>query len=254
MTSLSVTLITQDEAHHIAACLSSVAFADQLVVLDSGSRDSTREIAAARGAEVSVNSDWRGFGLQKNRALALATSDWVLSLDADERVTADLRAEILAVLQNPQYDYYSFPRLSSYCGQDIWHSGWYPDRVVRLFKRTAAQFSDDLVHERLLTSGPVGKLHAPLLHETTENLEAVLDKINRYSSAGAQGLASKGTRGSLGKALTHGAWAFVRTYLLQRGFLDGRMGLILAISNAEATYYRYLKLWLLQQAKKSPPA
>ena len=251
MASWSVIVITKNEAHNIAACLQSVLFADQLVVLDSGSRDGTLDIARTFGAEVNENHNWRGFGVQKNRALALARGDWVLSIDADERVTPDLQAEIMAALTAPAFEVYSFPRLSSYCGQYMRHSGWYPDRVTRLFKRNSAQFSGELVHEKIVTSRPVGQLTSALLHESFTGFEAVLDKANRYSSAGAQMLFARGKTASPGKALAHGAWAFIRTYVLRRGFLDGRMGLVLAISNAEGTYYRYLKLWLLCQQQKN---
>jgi glycosyltransferase involved in cell wall biosynthesis len=251
LASLSVIVITKNEAHNIGACLQSVLFADQLVVLDSGSRDGTLDIARTMGAEVGEDHDWQGFGVQKNRALALARGDWVLSIDADERVTPDLRAEIMAALTAPAFDAYSFPRLSSYCGQYMRHSGWYPDRVTRLFKRNLAQFSSELVHEKIITNSQVGQLASPLLHESFTSFEAVLDKANRYSSAGAQMLFARGKTASPVKALAHGAWAFIRTYILRRGFLDGRMGLVLAISNAEGTYYRYLKLWLLWQQKKS---
>ena len=249
MASLSVTVITHNEAHNIAACLRSVSFADQVVVLDSGSTDDTVGIARSLGAEVSTSPDWQGFGIQKNRALALASSDWVLSLDADERVTPELQLEILACLKAPAFDVYCFPRLSSYCGQYMRHSGWYPDRVTRLFRRTTARFSEDLVHERLVTSLPVGQLQSSLMHESFINFEAVLDKANRYSSAGAQILRDKGRSASIGKAVGHGIWAFIRTYFLRFGFLDGRMGFVLAVSNAEGTYYRYLKLWLLQRQR-----
>ena len=251
MASLSVIVITKNEAHNIGACLQSVLFADQLVVLDSGSRDETLDIARTIGAEVSENLDWQGFGVQKNRALGLARCDWVLSIDADERITPALQAEIMATISAPAFDSYSFPRLSNYCGQYMRHSGWYPDRVTRLFKRNSAQFSNELVHEKIVTSSPVGQITSPLLHESFTGFEAVLDKANRYSSAGAQMLFARGKTASPGKALAHGAWAFFRTYILKRGFLDGRMGLILAISNAEGTYYRYLKLWLLWQQQKN---
>lgn len=256
MISLSVIVITKNEARNIAACLQSVSFADQLVVLDSGSRDGTPDIAQSIGAEVSENHDWQGFGVQKNRALALARGDWVLSIDADERVTPALRAEIMRALAAPAFEAYSIPRLSSYCGQDMRYSGWYPDRVTRLFKRNAAHFSNELVHEKILTSCLVGQLTSPLLHESFTGFEAVLDKVNRYSSAGAQMLFARGKTASPGKAFAHGVWAFIRTYVLKRGFLDGRMGLVLAISNAEGTYYRYLKLWLLcqQRQDKNQPA
>ena len=240
-------MITKNEIANIEACLLSVSFADQLVVLDSGSSDGTVEAAEKIGAEVSQSADWRGFGIQKNRALALARWDWVLSIDADERVSPELQAEIAAALVNPQFDVYSVPRLSSYCGQNMRHSGWYPDRVIRLFRRDAARFSDDLVHEKIIAVGTVGHLHQHLLHKSFTSFEAVLDKVNRYSTAGAQVLFKRGKKASLGKALSHGLWAFFRTYILRLGFLDGRMGLVLAISNAEGTYYRYLKLWLMSR-------
>lgn len=239
----------------MAACLHSVMVADQIVVVDSGSTDETVQIAKSLGAEVHVTTDWPGFGVQKNRALELAQSEWVLSLDADERLTPQLLAEIMATLEAPQFDVYSFPRLSSYCGQYMHHSGWYPDRVTRLFRRQSARFSDDLVHEKLVTASVVGQLTAPLLHESFRDVESVIDKVNRYSTAGAQSLFTRGKKSSLSKALLRGFWAFFRTYFLRRGFLDGRLGLVLAISNAEGTYYRYLKLWLLHQDGGTvPPA
>lgn len=255
MASLSVVVIVKNEARNIEACLRSVAFADEAVVLDSGSTDSTVEIARSLGAGVTIDSDWQGFGVQKNRALALATCDWVLSIDADERVTPELASAIRHAIDAPAFDAYCFPRSSSYCGRYMRHSGWYPDPVTRLFRRGSARFSNDLVHEKVITPGPVGKLRPALLHESFRNFEGVLDKTNRYSTAGAQVLLNKGRDASLGKALGHGLWAFIRTYFLQLGMLDGRMGFILAVSNAEGTYYRYLKLWLLQRnASKSPSA
>jgi glycosyltransferase involved in cell wall biosynthesis len=242
---LSVIVITKNEAHSIQACLQSVAFADQLVVLDSGSTDGTVEKAQNLGAQVSVNADWQGFGVQKNRALALATGQWVLAIDADERLTPELQADIVAAMRSPDFDVYRLSRLSSYCGQIMRYSGWYPDHTARFFKRGFAEFSNDLVHEKLVTSRPIGKLSGHLLHNSFTNFEAVLDKANRYSTAGAQIGFAQGKKASLGKALGHGLWAFFRTYVLRLGFLDGRMGLVLAISNAEGTYYRYLKLWLM---------
>ena len=247
MASLSVIVITKNEAHNIEACLQSVLFADQIVVMDSGSTDSTVERAKNMGAEVNTSFDWPGFGLQKNRALALARCDWVLSIDADERLSVELQEEIKSVLLDPQFDVYDVPRLSNYCGQNMLHSGWYPDRVARLFRHDAARFSDDLVHEKIITSNAVGQLSNHLLHNSFISLEGVLDKVNRYSTAGAQILFKRGEKGSLSKAFGHGLWAFFRTFILRLGFLDGRMGFVLAVSNAEGTYYRYLKLWLMAQ-------
>ena len=249
MPKLSVIVITKNEAHNIGDCLASVSFSDECIVVDSGSTDDTASLAREKGAKVEIFPDWPGFGAQKNRALALATGDWVLSVDADERVTSELRAEIEATIASASFDAYSFPRLSSYCGQTMRHSGWYPDRVTRLFKRGVARFSDDLVHEKLLTSGPVGKLRCAIAHESYRNLEDVLTKTNRYSSAGAAGLHRRGKPSSLGIALGHGAWAFIRTYFLRLGLLDGKLGFVLAVSIAEETYYRYLKLWLLNRGK-----
>lgn len=244
-------MITKNEAHNIEACLRSVYFADQIVVLDSGSTDATVQLASNMGAEVSVNSQWQGFGVQKNRALALAKAPWVLSIDADERLSVELQSEIQKVLENPMAEAYCFPRLSSYCGRYMRHSGWYPDHVIRLFRRDSARFSNDIVHEKLVVKGQVGKLPSRLLHASFQDFETVLDKINRYSTAGAQSLLGKGRTSSIPQALGHGLWAFIRTYFLQLGFLDGWMGLALAISNAEGTYYRYLKLWLLVLDQKA---
>ncbi len=255
---LSAIVITRNESANISDCLQRLDFADEVVVFDSASSDGTADIARRHGARVSVTQDWPGFGPQKNRALALSQGEWVLSIDADERVTPELREEILAVISAASSnDAYGFPRLSSYCGQFMKHSGWYPDLVVRLFRRGKARFSDDLVHERLLAQGPVGRLKSPLLHLSFPDFESVLDKMNRYSTAGALGMERKGRSASLWSAIGHGAWAFLRTYVLRRGFLDGQLGLALALSNAEGTYYRYAKRWLTtrqraQQTDVSP--
>ena len=251
MAFLSVIIITQNEEPAIGECLSSVNWVDEVIVLDSGSTDSTIAICKSYGAKVSTNKDWIGFGNQKNRALALATGDWVLSLDADERVSEKLRKEIQNAISNaPTNTAFRLPRKSSYCGQFINHSGWWPDYVTRVFPRVGAKFSDDLVHERVLFDGKVKNLNHPLTHISYTSLEEVLDKTNRYSSDGAAMLFARGKEASLGKAILHGIWAFIRTYFLRLGFLDGRMGFILAVSNAETTYYRYLKLMLLTKNSK----
>ena len=252
MPTLSVIVIARNEARHIADCVRSASFADEVVVLDSGSSDGTVEEARAAGAKVFVETDWQGFGTQKNRALALATGDWVFSLDADERITPLLREQLAQAIAAPQgHVAFYVNRHSSFCGQFMNHSGWYPDRVLRLFRRDAARFSDDLVHERVLAEGPAGRLSGELLHESMRDLESALVKLDRYSSAGARDLQRRGVRGSLASAIAHGAWAFFRTYVLRRGFLDGALGFVLAVSVAEGTYYRYLKLWLLD---RPPPA
>ncbi|WP_333843196.1 glycosyltransferase family 2 protein [Pelomicrobium sp.] len=249
--SLSVIVIAKNAEETIERCLTSVAWADEIVVLDSGSRDATVEIAQRHASKVEVSPDWPGFGPQKNRALALANSEWVLSLDSDEWVPEALRQEIEQAIRSPG-DHVAFrmPRLSTFCGRPIHHSGWWPDYVVRLFRRGSGQFSDDLVHERVLVTGPVGTLKTPLGHAPIRDLEQALEKVNAYSSAGAVNFFRAGHRGSLAKAVGRGAWSFFRTYVLRAGFLDGRMGFILAIYNAEATYYRYLKLMLLEERER----
>jgi hypothetical protein len=176
----------------------------------------------------------------------MATKDWVLSLDADERVTPELREEMQAAMANPgNKAAFAMPRRSSYCGKPMRHSGWWPDYVTRLFRRGQARFSDDLVHERLIVDGPVGRLREPLLHEAFSDLEEVLDTMNRYSTAGACMMQDRRKQVGLSTALLHGLWSFLSTYFFRAGFLDGRKGFILAISNAEGTYYKYLKLMLL---------
>jgi glycosyltransferase involved in cell wall biosynthesis len=249
---LSVVMIVRDEEKSLADALDSVSFADEIVVVDSGSRDRTVAIARERGAKVVVTEDWPGFGPQKNRALAQATRDWVLSIDADERVTPELREEIRRIVsgENPtSHDAYDLPRLSSYCGRFIRHGGWWPDRVTRLFRRDKARFSDDLVHERVVVQGTTGLLAGKLLHHAFDDLEEVLRKVDAYSTASAKMMHARGKRGSLAAAILHGYWAFVRTYFFQGGFLDGRHGFMLAVSNAEGTYYRYVKLMLLGEKK-----
>jgi glycosyltransferase involved in cell wall biosynthesis len=248
MANLSVIIITKNEEANIRACIESVAWADEIIVVDSGSSDATVEICRELGAQVYVH-DWPGFGMQKNRALGYATKDWVFSIDADERVTHELREEIQSAMQRGQAEGYEIPRLSSFCGRYMHHSGWYPDYVLRLFRRGSGKFSDDLVHERVIVNGAIAKLQQLLLHESFRDLEQLLAKINHYSTASAQMLHRKNRTASLKKAVGHALWAFFRSYFLRAGFLDGREGFMLAVSTAEGTYYRYLKLMLLPEKK-----
>lgn len=244
---LSVILITCNESRNVLACLQSVAFADEWIVVDSGSSDDTRELAAGFGAQVVRTADWPGFGPQRNRALALARGRWVLSIDADERVSTELALQIRGVVGQPSATLAGceLSRLSSSCGQWMRHGDWYPDRVLRLFRREAGHFSDDQVHEQLLLRGEVMRLQGHLLHDTMPSLDDALAKMNRYSSGRALDLVRVGRRGSVAGAFGHALWAFLRGYMFRCGFLDGRLGLALAPYVAEGTYYRYLKMWLL---------
>lgn len=238
---LSVIIITKNEALHIRRCLNSISWADEIIVLDSGSEDETVSICKEFTPNVFV-TDWPGFGLQKQRALDKASQKWVLSIDADEEITPSLKEEILKTIALADFDCYQIPRLSSYCGREIKHGGWWPDYVVRLFKRNTGEFSPDLVHEQIIINGSIGKLNNPILHEAFINPEEVLTKINSYSSLGAQKLFNNGKKITLAGAIIRGCWTFFRTYIIKASCLDGSEGLMLAISNAEGTYYKYLKL------------
>ncbi len=265
---LSVILITKNEAANVAGCLASVAFADEWIVVDSDSSDATAQIARDFGATVISTGGWPGFGAQKNRALAAATGRWVLSIDADERVTPELAQSIRSVVAGEQtagqvanlasqaergrLAGYELSRLSNFCGQWMRHGDWYPDRVLRLFLREHGRFSDDFVHERLMVSGPTGRLNGKLLHDSMPTLESAIDKMNRYSSGRALDKVQTGGRGGFLAALFHAAWAFVRCYGVRRGFLDGRLGFVLAVYVAEGTWYRYLKMGLLKTPPKPP--
>jgi glycosyltransferase involved in cell wall biosynthesis len=241
MPTLSVILITLNEAERLTTTLEAIAWADEIVVVDAGSTDGTVEIARRFTDKVVVTDDWPGFGPQKNRALDLATGEWVLSIDADERVTPELAAEIRATLAAPRFAVYAIPRLSSFLGRPLRHGGWWPDHVARLFRRGEARFSEDAVHERLVFTPPLGYLRQPLQHESIRDLDQMIEKMNRYTRAGAERLERAGKRSSLKGAIGRGLWAFIRIYLLKRGFLDGREGFIMAIASAESAYYKHLK-------------
>jgi glycosyltransferase involved in cell wall biosynthesis len=250
MPRLSVAIIAFNEERNLAACLRSVAFADEIVLVDSGSSDRTRAIAAEFGARVLDAPDWPGFGPQKNRAIDACTGDWVLAIDADERVEEPLRAEIESALARPEFDVYAMPRRSTYCGRFIRHGGWRPDYVTRLFRRGTARYSDARVHERLVTQRPVGRLRAPLTHFSFRSMDQVVEKMNRYSTESARMLVDQGRTPGLASAIVHGLAAFFRTYVLRLGFLDGRHGFLLAVSNAEGSYYRYVKAMLAAQTRR----
>jgi glycosyltransferase involved in cell wall biosynthesis len=248
MVQLSVILITKNEAENIRACLESVKWADEIIVVDSGSSDATVEICRELGAQVHEH-DWPGFGMQKNRALTYATNEWVFSLDADERVTPDLQAQLIEAMQDGGEDGYYVPRLSQFCGKFIRHSGWYPDYVLRLFKRTKSRFSDDMVHERVILEGVAGRLSSPLLHYSYRNEADVRRKTEQYARAGALQMFKKGKTATLADAPLRAGWAFIRTYLLRLGFMDGIAGFNVAKMNARTTYLKYRQLRALRSTE-----
>ena len=245
--SLTVIIATKNEALNIEECISSVQFADEILVLDSGSCDSTVAKAKAAGATVH-STDWPGYGLQQVRGIALSSKDWVLSLDADERISAELKLEILDAISRPFADGYRLPRRSSFCGQFLRASGWVPDYTLRLARRGSAGFTDHFLHAHMTVRGSQADLNNPIIHYSYRDLNDVLEKLSRYSRGASLDLASQGVRSGLTKAILKGLWAFFRTYILRVGFLDGRIGLILAIFNAETTYYKYLRLYFSNKA------
>jgi len=249
MPQISAIVITRNEEKNIGECLDSLAFCDERIVLDCGSTDATVDIAKRKGARVAFHQ-WRGYGAQKNYALSLATGDWVLSIDADERVTPALAAAIQGAVGEAGADAWEFPRRSSFCGRTMRHSGWYPDYVLRLFRRGKARFDDVIVHERVVCAGVVKRLSQPLLHYPVLRLEDALSRVDRYSTASAEELAARGRRVSFFTGIGHGLFSFFRTYILHAGFLDGAEGFLLAVANAEGSYYRYMKLWLASRDRR----
>jgi len=249
--SLTVVIVAKNEERNIAECIASASFADEVLVLDSRSSDATVRLAQGAGARV-VETDWPGYGPQVARGFSLASSEWVLSLDADERISAMLRDEVLAAIRSGTHDGYRIPRLSEFVGRFIHHGGWRPDYTLRLGRRAKSGFTDHFLHAHMTVDGSVGALKQSLIHFSYPNMHDVLEKLDRYSSGNARDMHSAGKRGSMFKAVTHGLMAFLRTYLVRLGFLDGQHGLMLAIYNAEYTYYKYIKLMHLQSPPKRP--
>ena len=251
MPNISAILITKNETLNLRECLLSIQdLVSEIIIVDSQSTDDTIEIAKEFGAKIFITDDWPGFGIQKNRALDKATNDWVLSIDADERLTPALTQEIReAILNRGDITCFSIPRLSQFCGKFIHHCGWYPDYVDRLFLKGTARFSDHLVHERLLPDGKSKKLSNHLLHYSYRSFEQVLQKVNSYSTLGAEQAFRNGKSTTVYSAILHGAWAFIRTYFLKLGFLDGWHGYALSVSNAQSSYYKYIKLLHLNNKK-----
>jgi glycosyltransferase involved in cell wall biosynthesis len=243
---LSVIIITHNESANIADCINSVSFADEIIVVDSNSDDETPKIVNELGAYLIHTDNWPGFGAQKNYALSLATAEWVLSIDADERVTPALREEIISVISTPLVEAYYIPRLSSFLGDFIYHGGWHPDYVLRLFKNNSGKFSNSIVHEKFL-SNQIAHLKNHLIHYSYPTDSDYLRKLETYSTAGALAAHKKNKKSNLKIIITHTTWAFLRSYIIKLGFLDGRAGFLVAVSSAESTYHKYLKLMLLHE-------
>jgi glycosyltransferase involved in cell wall biosynthesis len=240
---LSAIIITKDESANIGDCLDGLRFCDERIVVDCGSSDGTLLIAKQKGARIAFH-DWKGFGAQKNYALSLAQGDWVLSIDADERVTPALAQAIRDALSAGDADGYEILRVTSFCGRPMSRPWWNRDYVCRLFRRERARFSDDMVHERVICDGKVARISVPLEHHSVRKLEDALRRTNSYSTLGAQQMIASGRRVSFFSGIAHGLLAFFRAYVLQLGFLNGAAGFLQAVAIAEGSYYRYMKAWL----------
>ncbi len=243
MPRLSLIIITKNEDTHIARCIGSVPAADEIVVVDSGSTDRTAEIARSLGARVIDAPDWPGFGAQKQRALDAATGDWVLSLDADEWIEPPLMRLIETTIARADADDgYETPRRSRFCGRIVHHCGWSPDYVTRLFKRERGRFSDHIVHEHIVIAGRIGRLASPIEHDSIDSWADADEKIIRYSDAAAAQMAAQDMRSSPLKASLRGWAAFLKTYVLRAGFLDGRTGWDVATYNRRYTDRKWRRL------------
>ncbi len=239
--SISAVVITKNETANIAACLESVAWADEIVVLDSGSADRTVEISRQYTSKVFVEP-WRGMGAQKNRAIDLAQGPWIFQLDADERAVEGLEMEIRQAITRPEPQAYSLRRKNYYRGQWIRHCGWWPDRVVRVFLKGSARFSEEAIHASLQGPSTVGRLTHPIVHHSFKSPEDFMNRARIYACRQAEEMHHQGRRATAWTAVSHGVWSLVHTYFIRLGFLDGAAGLLISVSNFMGVFYRYMMI------------
>ncbi len=238
---LSVIIITKNEEANIRRCLLSVSFADEVIVVDSGSTDNTLAIAEEYTSHI-YSADWQGYGIQKQRALMQATGDWVLNIDADESITPELRKEIEEAIAANEADAYRIPIQMFFYNQPLKYSAS-PQRHIRLFKRTNAQYSHDIVHEKIILppNARIAKLDSAIMHHSYRDLSHVLYKLNKYSSYSAKIRIEEKKPAGFIRTLIATAWMFGRCFILQRGFLDGKLGFLFALFSAQGTFYRGMK-------------
>ncbi len=243
---LSAVLITRNSAAVLPACLESLRFADEIVIVDSGSTDATPDIARRYSAKI-LHQDWLGYGRQKQFAVAQASHDWVLCVDTDERVSDRLRESIQRELAAPRFHAYEMPRRNRFLGRWLRHGEGYPDWSLRLFDRRHANWSDDAIHEKVVTAGPVGRLDGDLLHESEQGLADYLAKQDRYTTLQAETLHARGKRASLARLLLSPPLRFIKFYFLRLGFLDGIPGLLHILIGCRNSFTKYTKLRALQR-------
>ena len=255
MPTISAVLIVKNEENTLSACLDTLSWVDEIIVVDAGSTDKTHDVAKKYTDKVFSEPDWQGYGPQRQRAQSYASCDWVVMIDADEHVTSRLKTAIKHVVaENDQSRVYALARLSWVFGRFIRHSGWYPDYVVRLYPRNKAAYGEEKVHEKLHFGDElqVVKLSGDLLHYTYRDLQHYLVKSASYAAAWAEQRQAKGKRSSLWQGFWHGVACFLRMYVFRLGFLDGRQGLLLAILSGHSTFVKYADLWVKLQTKKTP--
>jgi glycosyltransferase involved in cell wall biosynthesis len=241
---ISAIIITKNEEKNIRDCLESIRWVSEIVVVDAGSSDRTPDIAKEFTQKI-FNRPWDRYGVAKNFGLARCTSEWIISLDADERVTAELQKEILEHMTSVDKSIVamSMPRRANFLGNWINHSGWYPGRIIRVFRRSAGRFTEERVHERLEVTGKTISLHSDLLHYTDPDLKHYFEKFNKYTSLAAEELVERKNGFVLMKMIVNPLWVFFRMYVLRLGFLDGIPGLILCVLSANYVFTKHAKHW-----------
>lgn len=251
MTLLSAVIITKNEEANIRRCLESVKFADEIIVVDSNSVDKTTAIASEFGAKV-FTREWRGFGPAKQDGVNQAKGDWILSVDADEVVPKELASEIKTkISSNNGYYGYFLNRKTMFLGRWMLHSGWYPDYVLRLFQKNSGKFDNAIIHEKVETKGQTGYLKTDLLHYSHPDLESYLEKLNRYTTLGAQEAFKSGKRAGWAEIIFKPQAAFVKHYITGQGFRDGLEGLILSMLSSMAVLVKYAKIYVMQKKQKT---
>lgn len=247
---ISAIIITKNEEHRIQGCLDSLEWADEIIVVDSGSTDRTKEICCRYAKVKFYEYQWPGFGIQKNRALDHASGEWIFSIDADERVSTELANEIISTVKSPAYDGYILKRKNFYRGQWIKNCGWWPDKILRLFKKDSGRFNERLVHESIQLAGPIGELNHPIEHCSFNSASDFISKADSYSTLGARQMLQKNKKSGAADAIIHAAATFIKVLVIRRGFMDGRAGLLIAFSNAAGVFYRYIKCAEMQNDSK----
>lgn len=249
MEKISACIIAKNEEINIDRCLRSVSWADEIIVVDSGSDDETIEICKRYNCRI-VETGWLGFGKTKSISVDSASNDWILSIDADEEVTEELKERILNILKGPEYVGYRIKRDSFYLGRKIDHCGWNNDYPLRLFDKRFGNFNDRIMHEKVIVEGENGRVNEVILHHTYPTIESHVNRINRYSTLGAGEAFGKGKKSTVCGSVLRGMLKFVKMYFIQLGFLDGLHGLILSVNSGYGVYLKYIKLWELHHANE----